>query len=112
VAKKVNSVVIYVLETETTMNVITTPRGLERVPKKKETKIAKQFCYGNSPNLFPLEYGVVEMNVSYTVPNLLPSEVTGASASFVREYELVCKCDLFKLHGDVKMSIPISINNK
>ncbi|KAN0023064.1 hypothetical protein ACTFIU_009147 [Dictyostelium citrinum] len=87
--KKVEKVVAYLLMTETRMEI--TGTAYERKPKKTIKKLGR--CEFHHSNRFPLIKDRFEGDFFYSIPpNILPSEVTGVDASFVREYQLVVKC--------------------
>ncbi|KAK5576733.1 hypothetical protein RB653_007877 [Dictyostelium firmibasis] len=87
--KKVEKVVAYLLMAETRMEI--TGTAYERKPKKTIKKLGR--CEFHHSNRFPLIKDRFEGDFFYAIPpNILPSEVTGVDASFVREYQLVVKC--------------------
>ncbi|KAM9984402.1 hypothetical protein ACTFIZ_004098 [Dictyostelium cf. discoideum] len=87
--KKVEKVVAYLLMTETRMEI--TGTAYERKPKRTIKKLGR--CEFHHSNRFPLIKDRFEGDFFYSIPpNILPSEVTGVDASFVREYQLVVKC--------------------
>ncbi|EAL73245.1 LIM-type zinc finger-containing protein [Dictyostelium discoideum AX4] len=87
--KKVEKVVAYLLMTETRMEI--TGTAYERKPKRTIKKLGR--CEFHHSNRFPLIKDRFEGDFFYSIPpNILPSEVTGVDASFVREYQLIVKC--------------------
>mmetsp|Transcript_20535 Transcript_20535/g.28811 ORF Transcript_20535/g.28811 Transcript_20535/m.28811 type:complete len:475 (-) Transcript_20535:892-2316(-) len=105
--KKVASVKVYVLRTETWMHVVMGAQGSERKARTKTTKLgAKEY-----KDQFPLEVGTVHLDsIIYKIPeNLESTEVSGISAAFAREYELIVKCVVPAPHSPLKLPFPIII---
>lgn len=104
--KKVNSLYVYVLKTETMMQLITNNHGIERKPKSKESKEDGRQYYGHNSQ-FPMEIGTVELQAKYIIPSHL--EWSENNGNFARDYDLIVKCDLPMPHGYLKTSFPIQI---
>ncbi|EGG18013.1 LIM-type zinc finger-containing protein [Cavenderia fasciculata] len=88
-SKKVDKVVAYILMTETRMEIVGS--AYDRRAKKTTAKLGR--CEFHNSTRFPLVKDRFEGDFFYAIPpNILPSEVAGVDASFVREYQLVVKC--------------------
>eukprot|EP01132_Coremiostelium_polycephalum_P007895 gene7895-9714_t len=88
-SKKVDKVVAYVSMTETRMEIVGS--SYERKARKTIKKLGR--CEFFNSNRFPLVKDRFEGDFFFSLPpNLLPSEVAGVDANFVREYQLVVKC--------------------
>ncbi|EFA78228.1 LIM-type zinc finger-containing protein [Heterostelium album PN500] len=88
-SKKVDKVVAYMLMTETRMEIVGT--AYERRSRKTVAKLGR--CEFFQSTKFPLSKDRFEGDFFFSIPpNVLPSEVAGVDASFVREYQLVVKC--------------------
>eukprot|EP01133_Synstelium_polycarpum_P018067 gene18067-21585_t len=87
--QKVGKVIAYLLMTESRMEIVGT--AYERRTRRTTAKLGR--CEFFHSSRFPLVKDRFEGDFFFSLPpNLLPSEVAGVDAAFVREYQLVVKC--------------------
>lgn len=103
--KEVCKVVTYLLHTETRMEIVGS--AYERRANRTTHKMGRS---EHGDTRLPLAEGDMDGEFVFLVPiQLLPSEVGGIDASFVREYELVTKAVLSKPFGHVKITYQVNL---